>query len=169
VVVVPEAEGILGPWRERLDPMAQWGVPAHVTVLFPFLPADRIDAGVLAKLAGAVAETVAFEARFPGTAWFGDEVLWLRPEPADRFRTLTTAVWERFPECPPYGGEHPTVTPHLTVGHERPRAEMESAERALAPQLPFTAPITHVSLLTGPSSTSPTWSTAHRFPLTPAG
>lgn len=169
VVVVPEVEGVVGPVRARLDPVAALGVPAHVTVLFPFLPPEQIDAGVLAGLAEAVAETPAFEATFPGTAWFGDEVLWLSPEPADPFRALTYAVWQRFPQCPPYGGEHPTVTPHLTVGHQAPRPVLEEAERGLLPHLPLRVPVTHVSLLLGPTGSAPTWTVAQRFPLRPAG
>jgi hypothetical protein len=38
VVVVPEAEAAVNAHRRRLDPAAAWGVPAHVTVLYPFAP-----------------------------------------------------------------------------------------------------------------------------------
>jgi 2'-5' RNA ligase len=162
-------QSAVGPWRARFDPMAGFGVPAHVTVLFPFLPAERIDTGVLTELAAAVAQTAAFEATFTGTAWFGDDVLWLAPEPAAAFRELTLAVWQRFPECPPYGGEHPEITPHLTVGHRAARPEMEEAERDLGSRLPLTAPVTQVSLLVGPPSPTGKWSTAQRFPLSPVG
>jgi hypothetical protein len=36
VVLVPEAEPVVGHLRDRLDPNAASGVGAHVTVLFPF-------------------------------------------------------------------------------------------------------------------------------------
>ena len=42
VIPVPEAEAVVGPHRARLDPFAAWGVPAHVTVLAPFVPPHAI-------------------------------------------------------------------------------------------------------------------------------
>ena len=41
VVAVPDAEPVVGHLMLRLDANAVLGVPAHVTVLFPFVPADR--------------------------------------------------------------------------------------------------------------------------------
>jgi hypothetical protein len=35
---VPAAEAAVGPYRALLDPSARDGVPAHITVLYPFLP-----------------------------------------------------------------------------------------------------------------------------------
>jgi hypothetical protein len=32
-----EAEAVVGDLRARLDRSAGWGVPAHVTLLYPFL------------------------------------------------------------------------------------------------------------------------------------
>ncbi len=40
---VPEVEPIIGRWRARFDSSAPFGVPAHVTVLFPFMPSEEID------------------------------------------------------------------------------------------------------------------------------
>lgn len=37
IVPVPAAEALVGSHRRRLDRAAGWGVPAHVTVLYPFL------------------------------------------------------------------------------------------------------------------------------------
>ena len=45
--------------------------------------------------------------------------MWLAPEPAEPFQALTGLVWHRFPECSSYGGVHPDVIPHLTVGSTR--------------------------------------------------
>lgn len=51
IVKIPEVERAVCGWRERLDPSAQAGVPAHVTVLFPFLEESRIDVLVHSALA----------------------------------------------------------------------------------------------------------------------
>ncbi|MGH4008050.1 MAG: hypothetical protein ACRDTH_07805 [Pseudonocardiaceae bacterium] len=42
-------------WRARLDPCAAVGAPAHVTVIYPFLPQDELTGTVLDKLLGLVA------------------------------------------------------------------------------------------------------------------
>ena len=52
VALVPEAECLVKTFRDRYDPSAALGVPAHITLLYPFKPADQIDAVVLAQLAG---------------------------------------------------------------------------------------------------------------------
>ncbi|NUP83938.1 MAG: 2'-5' RNA ligase family protein, partial [Nonomuraea sp.] len=111
IAVVPEAEPVVGVWRERYDPSAAEGVPAHVTVLYPFLPFELVDTSALAELFAAWAS---FDVEFRGFGHFPG-VLYLAPEPAEPFRELTTAVAERWPEAPPYGGAFPDVVPHLTV------------------------------------------------------
>lgn len=108
IVPVPEAEPAVGGYRAELDSSAAWGVPAHVTVLYPFLPPERIDDAVLGELRGILAGTPGFTVTFRRVDWFGDTVLWLAPEPDRPFRDLTAALWQRFPESPPYGGSSKT-------------------------------------------------------------
>ena len=55
ILPVPEADAVIGEWRRRLDRSAAWGVPAHVTLLFPFVAPADIDARVLAAVADAIA------------------------------------------------------------------------------------------------------------------
>jgi len=50
IVEVPEAEPAVARWRAQLDPLAAQGVPAHVTVLYPFLPVTEIDGQVRSRL-----------------------------------------------------------------------------------------------------------------------
>ena len=38
VILVPEAESMVKAFRERYDPAAQAGMPAHITLLYPFVP-----------------------------------------------------------------------------------------------------------------------------------
>ncbi len=48
LVPVPEAERVVSRHRIRLDPAAELGVPAHVTVLYPFVAPPAITATTLA-------------------------------------------------------------------------------------------------------------------------
>ena len=68
------------------------GVPAHVTVLYPFVPPGQITPAVIQMAAAAVRFVPGFGCRFAGTNWFGEDILWLAPEPAGPFRALTTAA-----------------------------------------------------------------------------
>lgn len=45
LITVPEAEPLVGGARAMCDASAGDGIPAHMTVLYPFLPAGRIGAG----------------------------------------------------------------------------------------------------------------------------
>jgi 2'-5' RNA ligase superfamily len=151
LVPVPEAEPVVGHLRARLDRSANRGVPAHVTVLYPFVPPDQITAAVIARAAAAVASVPGFDCRFAVTDWFADQVVWLAPEPASPFRALTAAVHAAFPQCPPFGGAFADVIPHLTVG-DRPEGGpgvLRAAEAEVLPALPICTQVSRAWLMTG--------------------
>lgn len=145
VVPVPEAESVVRPWRDRFDPAARAGVPAHVTVVFPFLPASFVDAGTCAALDEIFGRHRSFEVRFENSGRF-PEVLYLAPTPDAPFRRLTEAVVERWPEAPPYGGKY-EPHPHLTVAQGQDEAVLDEIEAGLRPVLPFTARVPTVDLV----------------------
>jgi hypothetical protein len=167
IVAVPEAEPAVETLRAAYDPSASWGVPAHITVLYPFLPPDRIDAAVLAAVAETVAAVPAFDLVLARTRRFGDQVLWLAPEPDAPLRALTAAVWDRFPDFPPYRGEIADVVPHLTVTDRQPPAVMAAADEQVRPWLPVPARVRAVRLLTGRPAPG-AWRTVADFPLSGA-
>jgi 2'-5' RNA ligase len=153
--------------RRRLDPSAGWGVPAHVTVVFPFLPPSRLSHSVFDRLDVALGSVAPFDCVLGETRWFGDQVLWLAPDPDEPFRQLTSAVWEAFPECPPYQGAHPDLVPHLTVGDRRGGATVDAlraAETAVATGLPIRAAIDAVLLIEGTQELA-SWRTVRGFTL----
>lgn len=136
VIAVPEAEAAVGAARERYDSAAAEGVPPHLTVLYPFLAAERIDAQVLVALGGLFAGHAPFEVRFPRFGRFPD-LLWLAPEPDGPVRALTAAVAARWPEAPPYGGAFADPAPHLTVAHGQPEEVYAAVEKECADALPL--------------------------------
>jgi 2'-5' RNA ligase superfamily len=166
LVPVPEAERLVGGPRARLDRSANRGVPAHVTVLYPFVAPDQITAAVMARAATAVASVSAFACQFASTDWFGDEVVWLAPEPASPFRALTAAVHAAFPRCPPFRGAFAEVIPHLTVG-DRPDegvAALRAAEDEVLRGLPICTHVSCAWLMTG-SQAPGSWQLRATFPL----
>ncbi|MFF5359774.1 2'-5' RNA ligase family protein [Streptomyces scabiei] len=161
IVRVPEAEPLVRAWRDRLDPSARVGVPAHVTVLFPFLDAGRINEGVCAAIAEAVGRQQSFEARFDHCGRFPG-VLYLAPEPDAGFRRLTEAIVEQWPEHPPFGGQFDDVVPHLTVAQGQDESVVEKVEAVLLAGLPVVAWVSTVDLLVHDGTR---WRQRASFPL----
>lgn len=144
IVAVPEAEPVVGEWRLRYD-NAKLGVPAHVTLLFPFVPAEELDETLFEELRALFAAEAAFEFQLPRVARF-PEIAWLAPEPDEPFRRLTKLIFSRYPDYPPYEGIHEKVIPHLTVGEGDAEFQVE-VEAALTPHLPIDAEADAVVLL----------------------
>lgn len=90
------------------------GLPAHVTILFPFIPVGDLDPSVGAALTELTAETEPFRARFDQVQR-QDEMVWLLPVQAGPFLELTAAVVGRWPAYQPYGGAFDSVIAHVTL------------------------------------------------------
>lgn len=146
IITVPEADPVVGPWRSRYDPSERDGVPAHLTVLYPFLEPDRVDAGVIAALSELFSAHDAFDlgfhrcARFPG-------VVYLAPEPDGPLRALTGAVAARWPEAPPYRGRYADPAPHLTVTQDQEESVNLQVATELSARLPVLTRVDTVQLV----------------------
>jgi 2'-5' RNA ligase len=145
IVPVPEAESLVGDWRTQYDPSAVRGVPAHVTLLFPFLAADAVGEDGLAFLADLFATTPRPDARLVEVRQFPG-VLYLAPEPANWFVALTNALSARFGLLP-YGGVHENITPHLTIAQSAAPAILAEIAAQAAPALPITFAANEVWLM----------------------
>jgi 2'-5' RNA ligase len=163
-VNVPEAERYVGPLRERFDPAAKLGVPAHITVLYPFIPPERITHTIVRRVRDTLSSFAAFDFRLIRIARF-PTALYLAPEPAQPFIGLTEGVMRAFPEYPPYGGQYDSIVPHLTVAQAGP-AEHDVAEADLIASLPTQAGIeaqcNEVVLI---ENSSGRWEPMHSFRL----
>lgn len=115
LIPVPEAEPVVGAWRAVHDPSAHTGVPAHITLVVPWLAPEQIKPEHLEGLEELLASQPAFEFDLDNVCWFGQRVLWLSPTPAQPFKDMTALLAGHF-DTPPWQGEFPEVVPHLTVG-----------------------------------------------------
>lgn len=164
IVRVPEAEPCVGVLRDRFDPSARLGVPAHITVLVPFMAPERIDATVLSHIRQALDAVPAFAftlseiGRFPATVY-------LAPEPAAPFVALTQSLFRRFPRYPPFGGKFDTIIPHLTVAHGH-EAEADRVEQELDARMQAHRPIASTcTTLTLLENSRGRWQEMHAFAL----
>jgi 2'-5' RNA ligase len=160
IVEVPEAEPLVHEWRLRYD-NASLGIPAHVTVLFPFVKVEHFDDILLDELRRLFAAEPAFSFALTHVARFTDHA-WLAPEPSEPFKRLTALIFERYPAYPPYEGIHDVVIPHLTVAGGDTSLQDE-VDAALTPQLPINAHAREVTLIVEDEAGH--WRAAERFSL----
>jgi 2'-5' RNA ligase len=139
IVPVPEA----APYYDRGN-----GVPAHITILFPFVRSETVDEDAVARF---LLGFPAFEFVLDRVERFAETgITWLHPEPSEPFAELTAAVWRRWPDHPPYEGAYDEVIPHLTI------------TTGAAP-VPIGARAREVALIE--EATDGRWAVRRRFPL----
>jgi hypothetical protein len=128
VVLVPEADALVGPFREKHDPSASQGMLAHITINYPFKP-NRADSQSFFEELGHLFSAL------PSTKFSLTELremsdtLYLAVEPERPFKELIEAVARMYPESPLYGGVFDEVIPHVTVAEPTTRAELTDIAR----------------------------------------
>ena len=160
---VPEAERYISHYRQRFDPSARRNVPAHVTILYPFMAPELVDAEVLATLQRIADSVPCFNYRMAKTQRF-PVALYLEPEPDGHFSALTDGIFRAFPDYPPFDGKFDTVVPHVTVAHgdEPLLCEIEVELRIALPGSGVTARCEEVVLI---ENSSGRWEQMHAFAL----
>jgi hypothetical protein len=154
IALVPEAEAAVGSWRSRLDPWARRGVPAHVTLLAPFLPPPRLDGATVARLGAVLRRHAAVDIALTRVEQLPGAVA-LLPEPTEPLLALTRALLAEWPELAPRsctGRERPY---HLTVACTDAPALLAEVEADLEHALPIRARLRDVLLLAEQSDGTP--------------
>jgi 2'-5' RNA ligase len=164
ILVVPEAEPVIGAFRMRYDPSAALGVPAHITINYPFHPHFGRGADAHSRLAEMASVFRPFDFQLTRVTNFPD-VIFLAPDPGAPFLELIRSVAAAFPDSPPYQGQFEQIVPHLTVAHvepdqlERVLAEVSEAAR---PALPIHSRATELFLI---DNTEGPWRPRTSFPF----
>ena len=114
VIEVPESENAVGELRVHYDPVCNLGMPAHITILYPFVPAPLLNADDFDVINQALSDIHRFRYVLHKVKQF-PKTIYIEPEPIDRFIDMTEALVRRFPDYPPYGGAHTSIKPHLSV------------------------------------------------------
>jgi 2'-5' RNA ligase len=165
IIEAPTAEPVIGRIRRWLD-SGRSGMPAHITVLYPFLRPDELDELHKEILRDLFARTVRFKFQIIDVGWFGDRTVFLTVEPEEPFKELTAAVFERFPEHPPYGGAFNDVDPHVTVASRGRVAMLRRVARHVSRRLPIAGEAIEVVQMV--NEHDGTWRAAAVFPLSRA-
>jgi hypothetical protein len=160
-VLVPEAEPVVGEWRAKHTRDGARGMPAHVTLLYPFVPEPDLDA-----IRGLAAGAEPFRFTLGAVQQRPDGVVYLEPDPALPFVGLTRAIVERFPDHQPYDEEFTVdeVIPHCTVVHTDHENLRADAAASVAGSLPIRCDANEIWLM---HEVNGRWQRHTPFPLGP--
>lgn len=122
---------------------------AHVTLIYPFRDSAQIDASMERDISSVLASFESFDFTLTAIDYFRSPrvVLYLAPEPAALFKTLTRAFANRFPDTPPYGGMFSEMVPHVSVADEEDLEILARIEADVGPRLPIKATARKVELV----------------------
>ena len=150
-------------YPERIDEH----IPLSLTLLYPFAPSDELDDDYLKMARDFFASRhplsfdIARVAQWPdGGAVYG------APEPEGQLRATMRALWELFPEFPPYRGAVDDPRPHASLtldGGDDPDTLLARVEERLAGLLPAHFEVGEAVLME--EHEQDVWHVTHTFPF----
>jgi 2'-5' RNA ligase len=155
LLIIPPAkvQTFAYPIRELHDAASFNQVPAHITLLYPFVPPDQVDEAI-ARLTPLCASFPPFEVVIDSYGRFND-TLFLEPSNPKMILELYKLLIKTFPEYPAYEGEHgPELRPHLTLARFEKPEEGDAIELPPTPTFTFIVKQLHLYLGT-PNSDAP--------------
>jgi len=162
---VDAARDLVAPWRDLVPPATR-GLAPHITLLWPFLEREALDAVVERDLSALCAGIAPFDFSLVRAASTAD-VTFLVPEPDSAFVGLTQLFWRQWPECPPHAGAYTDVAPYLGVAFDPLPDQRREIEGALAARVPLLARADAVVL--AEEDDEGVWHERRRFRLGGAG
>jgi hypothetical protein len=143
IVPVPEAEPAVDRLRRANTPDGAEGMPAHVTLIYPFIDDSELGAGRIGEVRAVLEEFSAFEFVLAEVRRFdnlpNESYVWLAPTPSWPFVEMVEELASIFPEHPPCGGAFATVIPHLTVAASTDEDLLDRVANQAADALPIKA------------------------------
>lgn len=121
VVLIPPEElwGPIQAIRQLHDVHVRRWMP-HVTLLYPFLPAEKFEEAE-PELEAACRGVAPFRVTLARFNYFaGPKTAWLEPERVETVRALQAALQAKFPEFDDVGRFPGGFRPHLSVGQGPP-------------------------------------------------
>ena len=147
--------------RMRCVPDAAEGLPAHVTVAYPFAEPDAI-ADVVDLVTSVVARRAPWTMRLVERRRWPDTV-YASIEPEDPAIALQADLGASFPSLPIYGGAIDVFVPHVTIAEGRaaddPAVELDPGWD----DLPVSLDVREVELIV--RSPAGRWGVEQRFPM----
>jgi 2'-5' RNA ligase len=139
------------------------GVPFHITLLYPWIARDDLTDELLADVRTFFARRPPFVFELARIETF-PRVVYAAPEPAAELIDCMNALYERFPDTPPYGGASKEPAPHATLAGDVDETQTaREVEQRLGRSLPARFRIDAATLLE--EFEADRWRESVRFPL----
>jgi hypothetical protein len=160
VIPVPAADDLLCGIALRHPGAVREGVLAHLSLLYPFLPAEQLDERVTGALAGLFAEQQPLAVKFRECGRRRDFV-YLSPDPSSPIADLAARVQQEWPELVPYAGAYEIAEPHLTLAMHTSEQTASEIEEEVAEELPISVELSAAWLVAFDGQ----WTVRERFPF----
>jgi 2'-5' RNA ligase len=135
--------------RIEHDPSAAAGVPPHLTLMFPFIPPPDLSVQNIDALEQLINRAEPFDFTLTRVSEFEQGVVYLVPEPAAPFVSLTLEIGRQF-GLRPFGGEFgENPVAHLTVANQAAPSTRKQIADTLRPVLPISLRAVEAWLMTG--------------------
>jgi 2'-5' RNA ligase len=142
------------------------GVPAHLTLLYPFVAWDSLDASVARRVAEIAAAHEPFAYTLTGAARWHDTV-YVAVEPVEPFVVLQADLAGTFPDYPIYGAPADfAFVPHVTVAEGRAVNDAETIRTPAWSDLPARRTADALEVI---ATDGGPWQVVWRIPLGRAG
>jgi 2'-5' RNA ligase len=138
LLIVPprNVQAFAYPIREIHDSLSFNRVPAHITLLYPFVPPEQVD-DAIATLTPLCAAFPTFELTLDRYDRFED-TLFLEPSDPGQVLELYQRLIAAFPDFPLYEGEHGgELHPHMTLARFENPDEGDTIELPPTPSFTF--------------------------------
>ncbi len=163
IMAPPQVQRFAVPLMRQYSGESLLRVPAHITVLFPFVPQDALD-DACRTLRDLCADAPPFEVTLDGYGHF-PTVVYLKPANPAPIKALFRKIYAAFPDYPPYRGEfgRDEITPHMTVAEFKSEAEREAV--TLPTFAPISFKVRRLHLIAGVEHEPIPWITHDVIPL----
>ncbi|MGW6316399.1 2'-5' RNA ligase family protein [Streptomyces sp. NPDC055099] len=165
LVLLPDAEPLL-ELAVQVDPrVVRPGVPAHATLLYPWLPAEMIGPNDVERLRAVLVGAAPDVGRIPLRLTEVERTEAFVGVPVPELRAMATAVRAAFPEQVPYGGQFGDDPPvHVTVSLDATDQTAADITRHVTGRLPITTAVSAVHVV---ALSSDGWQVLAELPLAP--
>ena len=145
IIPPPPIQAFCYPLREEFDKESFGRVPAHITLLYPFVPPDAVD-DAEEKLQVLCADIAPFDVSLKSYGRF-ETTIFLEPADPTPIVDLYKRLTEAFPDFPIYDGEHgQDLTPHLTLARGDDPTMLAGIELPSDPDFTFNVSKIHIYL-----------------------
>ncbi|MEM7332627.1 MAG: 2'-5' RNA ligase family protein [Chloroflexota bacterium] len=133
VIPFPDIEQAIGAYRRAFILPTTFGLMAHLTVIFPFMPRNEMTTAVTETLQALFYQIPPIEYTISGLATF-PQVLYLEMDDERPFIELIQAVEREYPKYPSFGGQFESIIPHITIAKNETISQSEAEFLKNSPQ-----------------------------------